>query len=161
MKGTRLFDGENLVEIVMNNLVPGQGYTPDWSNDFYSVGALKYNDDMEAYEVEEVNYCIDQANDWKNAEGDFVEDEPDREEIENRNVDVTWYELPPKTKDGKLAVNGLKITDSTGIYEVMDTGLTGCGLTVVSEIFFDDDGNYEYGEDRKLTRDEVKRMTSM
>lgn len=161
MKGTRLFDGENLAEIVVNNWVPGQGYTPDWSGDFYSVGGLRYNDDLEAFEVDDVNYCIDQANDWRNAEGDFAESEPNKEEIENRNVDVTWYELPPKTKDGKLAVNGLKITDSTGIYEIIGMDLTGNGLTVVSEIFFDDNGNYEYGEDCKLTRDEVKRMLSM
>ena len=154
IRGTRLFDGENLVEIVMNNWVPGQGYTPDWSADFF--GLNKYNEDMEALEVEEVNYCIDQANDWKNAVGDFEEDEPNAEEIENRNVDVTWLELPPMTKDGEYIKPGMWVSDQTGIYEVKD--VTGDRIEL-SEIIFDEDSDtYHHGDRRILTKAEARKL---
>lgn len=81
----RLTDGKKTVDITMNEWT-GSEYTPDWSNDFFQVGCLSRNEDLDAYIVPDVDYCIDQANDWKNGVGDFLEDEDVN--TEDRNVDV-------------------------------------------------------------------------
>lgn len=87
---TRLIDKNGrIVEITMQTW-DGRQYSPDWSNDFFSVGNLKYNDDLDAYEVEDVDDAIDAANDWRNKIGDFYGEE-DVEGIE-RSVDVDWPE---------------------------------------------------------------------
>ena len=75
---TRLTDGNKTVEIEMT-IWTGSGYSPDWSGDFFEVGGLEYDDAKEAYKVEDVDYCVDQANDWKNSEGDFAGDEPNED----------------------------------------------------------------------------------
>ena len=82
---TRLVSGNRMVAIEMQTW-DGRQYTSDWSNDFFEVGNLKYNKDLDAYEVEDIDYCIDQANDWKDKEGDFYGEE-DAEGVE-RSVDV-------------------------------------------------------------------------
>ena len=80
---TRLTDGKKTVEIEMM-VWEGNGYTPDWSNDFFEVGSLEYDEELEAYKVEDVDYCIDQAADWRKSTGDFSGDEPN----ENNTVFV-------------------------------------------------------------------------
>ena len=84
----KLYDGKKLVEIKMRTWT-GSGYTPDWSTDFFDAGSLKYNEDLEASEVEDVDYCISQAYDWMNGEGDFADVEDYGSPIEDRDVDVT------------------------------------------------------------------------
>lgn len=84
----RLYDGKKLVEITMCNWTDN-GYTPDWSDDFFDAGILEYNEELDASIVKDVDYCIEQANDWKNAVGDFYEPDADPDEVENRDVDVT------------------------------------------------------------------------
>lgn len=81
---TRLYDGKNIVEITMNTWT-GEEYTPDWSSDFFMVGCLRYIAEVDAYEVKDTQYCIDQAEDWKNMVGDYYGDE-EPEGVE-RNVD--------------------------------------------------------------------------
>ena len=71
---TRLYDGKKILEITINEWTPN-GYTPDWSGDFFEVGGLPYNADMDAYEVQDVEYCADQAIDCANGEGDFYGEE--------------------------------------------------------------------------------------
>ena len=70
---TRLKDrttGE-IVEIEMKTWKEDQSqYTIDWSNDFFEVGSLKRDEEAEAYLVDDVEYCIEQANDWKMSRGD-------------------------------------------------------------------------------------------
>ena len=83
---TKLTDGKRTVGITMN-IWTGTQYTEDWSSDFFQVGGLKYNEELEAYIVDDVEYCIDQAMDWKDSKGDFCEDEPN----ENNNVDVDEF----------------------------------------------------------------------
>ena len=83
--GVRLVSGNRIVEITMQTWT-GTEYTPDWSRDFFEVGNLKYDEVLEAYEVEDIDYCIDQAMDWKNKEGDFYGEE-DVDGVE-RSVDV-------------------------------------------------------------------------
>lgn len=88
----KLYDGKKIVEIEMTTWT-GSGYTPDWSIDFFNAGSLQYDEDLDAYRVEDVDYCIDYANDWAAGEGDFREDH-DLEEVANgdRRVDVNLIE---------------------------------------------------------------------
>lgn len=61
-------------------------YGPDWSVDFFEVGGLKTVDAPEhAYIVDDVDYCIEQANDMVAGEGDFAADDPQPNQV----VDVT------------------------------------------------------------------------
>ena len=84
---TRLTDGTKTVEITMNNW-DGNGWTPDWSNDFFEVGGLEYDEETDAYKVQDVDYCVEQARDWEQGIGDYADDgAPD---IEDRNVDVVY-----------------------------------------------------------------------
>lgn len=80
---TRLTDGKKTVEIEMM-VWEGNGYTPDWSNDFFEIGNLEFDEDVGAYKVVDVDYCIDQAADWRKSIGDFSDDEPN----ENNTVFV-------------------------------------------------------------------------
>ena len=89
----KLYDGKKMVNIEMNNWT-GNGYTPDWSIDFFEAGNLEYDEDLESYIVEDVAYCIEQAMDWKNADGDFYEPDTD---TSNRNVDVEEIDVPEAT----------------------------------------------------------------
>ena len=82
---TRLTDGKRTIEISMNNWTENGG-TPDWSADFFDVGCLSYNDDLDAYCVKNVVYCARQALDWMNNRGDYYDYDADPEEVENRTV---------------------------------------------------------------------------
>ena len=76
---TRIYDSNDstrTVEITMrywdnNTNEP----TLDWSADFFDVGGLPYDEERHAYRVPDVDYCIDQANDWLNAEGDYRDED--------------------------------------------------------------------------------------
>lgn len=58
---TRLSDGKRVVEITMNEWT-GTGYTPDWSNDFFNVGCLPYDEENDYYIVDDIEYCIEAHN---------------------------------------------------------------------------------------------------
>ena len=102
----RLFDGKKMADIVMNTW-DGSSYTPDWSIDFFDTGNLQYDEDMEAYLVQDVDYCIEQANDWKNADGDFCEPDAD---TSDRNVDVTIIPLYKVREDVDISRLGSHVT---------------------------------------------------
>ena len=70
---TRLTDAKKTVEITMKEW-KDDGYTPDFSMDFFEVGQLPYDDEKDAYIVDDVDYCIEYAKDWQNCRGDFSED---------------------------------------------------------------------------------------
>lgn len=72
----RLTDGKKTVEITMT-VWTGAGYAPDWSADFFEAGGLRFNAEREAYIVDSVDYCIEQAQDWQNSTGDYSMYEPD------------------------------------------------------------------------------------
>ena len=97
----KLYDGKKMVSIEMNNWTDN-GYTPDWSIDFFEAGSLEYNEDMDAYIVEDVDYCIEQARDWQNARGDFYEPEVTFADIESRNVDVNEIKTISEDKEQAL-----------------------------------------------------------
>ncbi len=81
---TKLYDGTKTAEITMTEW-NGHGYDPDWSADFYDVGLLPYDEERGAFIVDDVDYCLDQADDWKNGDGDFSDDE----DTEDREVYYT------------------------------------------------------------------------
>lgn len=151
---TRLVSGNRIVEVTMNTW-DGEKYTPDWSNDFFMVGSLRYDVDLEAYEVDDIDYCIEQAEDWKNKVGDYYGEE-DVEGVE-RNVDVDEVDFPPMTKDGEYLNVGNWISDSTGIYEVTDVS---ANRIEAREVIFDEDNadDYHLDTDRSIfTNDEIRR----
>lgn len=61
----KITDGNKTVNIKMHIFDTFAGLSPDWSLDFFDAGMLPYNDDTDTYSVPDVDYCIDQANDWK------------------------------------------------------------------------------------------------
>lgn len=65
-------------------------YTPDFSRDFFEAGGLPYDEEKDVYKVEDVDYCIDQAMNWKDGIGDFCCDE--EYDQRKKNVDVTVIE---------------------------------------------------------------------
>lgn len=69
----RLTDGKNTVEIEMC-IWDGCNYSPDWSQDFFEAGGLPYDDETNTYTVPDVEYCIEQAEDWRLCRGDFADD---------------------------------------------------------------------------------------
>lgn len=66
---TKLYDGNKAVEIEMY-----ERDFPDYSSDFFDVSRLPYDDANGAYIVPDVDYCIDQARDWKLFQGDYNDD---------------------------------------------------------------------------------------
>ena len=83
---TRLTDGKKTVEITMC-VWNGNGYDPDFSNDFFGVGGLERDEEKDAYIVPDVDYCVDYANDWEDNKGDFAGCE---EDPETKSVDVDY-----------------------------------------------------------------------
>ena len=70
---TRFTDGNKTVEISIQRW-NGSGWGPDWSEDFFNVGSLDYDEDLEAYQVWSVEYLKEQLEDWKAGVGDFQDD---------------------------------------------------------------------------------------
>lgn len=71
----KITDGKKTVEIRMM-VWESNGYSPDWSLDFFEAGSLPYDELTDTYTVDDVNYCIDQAHDWQHSEGDYRDDIP-------------------------------------------------------------------------------------
>jgi hypothetical protein len=71
----RITDGKKTVDIKMT-VWNGTGYGPEWTADFIEAGSLPYDESTDTYTVDDVDYIIDQACDWKNSTGDFRDDVP-------------------------------------------------------------------------------------
>lgn len=67
----KITDGKKTVSIRMM-VWEGSGYSPDWSQDFFEAGSLPYNEDTDTYTVDDVDYCIDQATEWKETNECFL-----------------------------------------------------------------------------------------
>lgn len=63
-------DGKRTVSIVMQ-VWDGQGYGPDFAADFFNAGLLPYDPETNMYTVQDVEYCIEQAQDYIAGVGDF------------------------------------------------------------------------------------------
>ena len=70
---TRLIDKNKAVEISIREWdEENSQYGPDWAADFFEVGGLKTVEGPElAYIVDDVDYCIEYANDMVAGEGDY------------------------------------------------------------------------------------------
>ena len=77
----KISDGKKTVEIMMQHW-NGSGYDPDFSEEFFDSGELEYDEEEDAYKVDDVDYCIDQATDCKNCTGDFSDNDPDGADFE-------------------------------------------------------------------------------
>lgn len=86
---TRFTDGFRFLEISMKTWSDGQ-YSPDFSGDFFEVGGLPYEADVNAYKVADLDYLVEQAGDWSHAEGDFYE--PDAKDVDDRCVSYEYKE---------------------------------------------------------------------
>lgn len=73
---TVLVDDSKAVEITIREWDEvGVQYGPDWSNDFFEVGALRDVDGLDdAYWVDDVDYCIEEAIDMAGGVGGFAGD---------------------------------------------------------------------------------------
>lgn len=80
----KMTDGKKLVEATMK-IWNGSGYGPDWANEFFETAGLEFDSEVDAFMVNDVDYCIEQMEDWKNCTNDYIDDEdPD----DNRYVDA-------------------------------------------------------------------------
>ena len=70
---TRITDGRKVVEITMYEIDETGRRLPDWSNEFFEIGGLPLDEEKDAYIVDDVDYCIDQAMEWKDAQGEWAE----------------------------------------------------------------------------------------
>ena len=82
----KLTDGKRLVDIKLK-VWNGEQWGLDWSNEFYD-NPEGYDRVLNVSIVKDVDYCIEQANDWKNSQGDFYTDE-NCVPAEDYMVDVT------------------------------------------------------------------------
>lgn len=64
----RIFDGSKVVDIQIRRW-EGSGYGPDCSFDYFDAGCLPYDAEADFYRVDDVDYCIDYAQD------DFADDD--------------------------------------------------------------------------------------
>ena len=75
----KMTDGKKTIEIEMKSW-NGSGYTADWSLDFFNAGGLEYDEDTDIFIVDDVDHCVEQANDCINHVGDFFDGEPASED---------------------------------------------------------------------------------
>lgn len=78
---TRFTDGKKTIEITMYEIKDGNR-GEDFSNDFFEVGGLQFDEELHAYIVDDVDYCADQADDWEKCIGDYYDDAEYVEEYE-------------------------------------------------------------------------------
>lgn len=87
-------DGKQYTEITIRTWNDdAQCYSPDWSNNFYDAGNLNhyeieydYDNVNTAFNVDDIDYCIEQAMDMANGRGDY--DEPSQDV----DVDIKWLQ---------------------------------------------------------------------
>lgn len=88
---TRFTDGTKTIELEMR-VWNGFDYDPAFEDEFFDVGGLEYDANEDAYIVEDVEYLIEQAMDWKNGYGDQAEEYPEelcRPALEDRCVFIS------------------------------------------------------------------------
>lgn len=90
---TRLIDNDKAVEISICEWdEENSQYGPDWSADFFEVGALKTVNDPElAYIVDDVDYCIEYASDMVAGVGDFAGDPQSNQFVDVTELDRSAY----------------------------------------------------------------------
>lgn len=81
---TKFFDGRKTLFIEMT-----ENGSNDFSDDFFCIANLEYDEKSGAYIVHNVDYLVDQAIDWENYLGDFQDDTPAYREVDyNITADI-------------------------------------------------------------------------
>lgn len=89
---------------------------PDWSADFFAVGDLEsagyYNGGVDVLVVQDIDYLLEQAEDWKQGRGDYYEDREEHEDfdpddrlvkvVEIDSEDVIWNEHEPFSRNAGI-----------------------------------------------------------
>lgn len=90
---TRLIDKNKAVEISIREWdEENSQYGPDWAADFFEVGGLKTVEGPElAYIVDDVDYCIEYANDMVAGVGDFAGDPQPNQFVDVTELDRSAY----------------------------------------------------------------------
>jgi hypothetical protein len=84
---TKFTDGKQIATIEMIDNSTGCA----WEHDFFEVGGLKLNEELNAYEVEDVNYLIDYAQSYVDGTNPDVEYTTDGEgNIINPNTTLDY-----------------------------------------------------------------------
>lgn len=83
----KLYDNKsNKVVKIEMNVWEGTHWGPDFSNDFFEAGSLPFCEELDAYLVPDVEYCIEQAQDWNLNIGDYYDENASEDDIINRFV---------------------------------------------------------------------------
>lgn len=80
----RMTDGTKTIEITMCTF-DGINRSPDFSHEFFEA---PYDEEADAYRVQDVDYCIERANDWRDGVGDFYDPEAEEDDRAERMVYV-------------------------------------------------------------------------
>lgn len=88
----RFTDGKKTVEITMAVwLGPNRWWSPDMTADILEVASFPFDEELGARIVDDVDYIVEYAEDWKNGEGDFYEERLDPDfDPEKRMVDIVY-----------------------------------------------------------------------
>lgn len=78
---TRFYDGKNYIDIQMSILDKYGEFKSDFQDEFFDVGGLEYDDEFDAYIVDDVYYLGEQVEDFIDHSGDFVTDGASKYEI--------------------------------------------------------------------------------
>lgn len=117
-------------------------WSSDLSHDFFEWGSLTHFPDTDIAIVDDIDYCIDMANDWMNRTGDYADDDSTEERsvlVEKKEMFDVWFEggesrgnanilnlvdVPMDVNDGQAPVNymlcRLEIEDEDGCPEEVE-----------------------------------------
>lgn len=73
-----LTDGKKTVKITMH-VWNEPNMSNDFSSDFFEAGGLDRDEETGAYIVQDIDYCIEQAENWRGRIGDFCDDDSGEE----------------------------------------------------------------------------------
>ena len=88
----KITDGKKTVEIKIQRW-NGSGYDPDWSCDYFTAGSLPYDEETDTYTVEDVDYCIEMANNSTCEDGACIKYDEDRVLVPDEDMFVFVDEL--------------------------------------------------------------------
>ncbi len=119
----RLIDNSKAVEISIREWdEENTQYGPDWSADFFEVGGLKTVEVPElAYIVDDVDYCIEYANDMVAGVGDFAGDPQPNQFVDVTELDRSAYpicEINLHQLSSDIYDHGLNVKDTEMVSDI-------------------------------------------
>ena len=130
----RLTDGTRTIEIEMV-VRDGDNVSSDWSNDFFEA---KYDEGLDAYHVNDVDYAVEQAMDWKYSSGDF-----------QGTDDIAYW-------DKDVYVDGVYMTDDEREDQIEDLHETQVNKVTVSVSDEYTDSITTIGDEAKIVKDAAR-----